>query len=207
MFFSKIGIKKYYNHTIIIISLLLIGCYTEDYSVLNRNIAFGDSHISRWDFNFHMKNSSFINYGIRGEKLNQSFLRLKKFLENNVAADIIFLSGNNDVYSCKDQDCFNKVKSDYLKIINELDLLLNDRPKIRLFILSLIPTENCLYIGELNKTLEKELRNSYSVSFVNITKVFQLGIDQCIHSDFTTDNIHLNELAYEKISRLLASSF
>lgn len=212
------GVREYVHISLLYFCLVTIaifstsfltGCsdnksYSEKYSF------FGDSHIQNWDLEYHFGNFNVSNFGINGLDIRGLINQLSS--HNSNAETALLLIGYNDLDDLSDVSSRHEVLDSMNIRLDQLkDTIL--RKYDRVVFLSVIPYMDCNSNDILRESrtefniLLKNLADFHSrISFINVVQELEDN-SGCLVPAFTYDDVHLNELGYNSISRAIYEVF
>lgn len=188
-------------------SLTFLSCQSKYESQTYR--FFGDSHVKNWDIDFHFGNYDTENCGINGNVIRDIFIEHTEFSSNDIAIvqigfnDIEELSVNNST-----EIVIDSIKNRYNYITERLSNSFN-----QVYYLSLIPYVDCNQNKILsesrwaaNQFLDSLAQMHSNIFFLSVTNEIENEYS-CLDPAFSYDQVHLNDLGYQSISRALYNAF
>lgn len=228
-FFPKIPTYNnimYYNSLVklllaIILAILIFICFhfvtfnhhktkiktvTKYKDKIAENIVFlGDSITHRYDLNKYFPDNNVVNSGVEGNKtgdiLNDMYNRVYRYNPSKV----FLLIGTNQLEEDPEKD----IIEDILKIVSEIH---KNRKMAKIYVESIYPVNSDIKnspaknksndkIVEINQRLKKDsINNNYY--YIDIYSNL-LDSDNHLLYDYTNDGLHINEIGYENITRVL----
>ncbi len=190
------------NLAIVLIFLVLVSC-SETKQSNDVFIFFGDSHVENWDLNLWFPFTTNLNYGKAGNRISDLLIRGDgiRASDNNVIMigvnDIIILSSRLDdnetilatndlvdsLFEYTDQDCI------FMAIMPVTVQFEDSR------------SSNINYlIDKVNEHIEESCKNK-NIIFIDSNTI--LKKEAGLNESFSLDGIHLNNVGYEVISKIL----
>ena len=153
----------------------------------------GDSLIDNADWYLYFPQQTVVNLGIQGERVYSLGNRIQQVAEFH-PSNIVILVGINDILLGRTID---EIYDDYIELLLALEALSNE-----VFVLSLIKPSHKIdidfsQIDDLNWKLNTFSVQHNKIQFIDINSSLTDG--NYMLSKFSTDGIHLNAEAYNKI--------
>lgn len=150
-----------------------------------------------------------VNSGIAGNKTTDILKDIEKRVGIYNPTKVFLLIGTNDVGERSPKEIVNNIG----KIVNKIKKI---RPKTKIYIESLLPVNNTddskvnketvrertnKEIEEINKLL-KEYCNKNKITYINTYDEF-IGKEKQLELKYTTDGLHLSNLGYLHLTKIL----
>lgn len=206
---------------LIIISMLLTTSKKYDRKLLMKNpydikvteydnfVFLGDSITDWYPLDEFYDNIPVVNSGIAGNKTTDVLNDIEKRVGIYNPTKVFLLIGTNDIGERSPKEIVNNIG----KIVNKIKKI---RPKTKIYIESLLPVNNTddgkinketvrertnKEIEEINKLL-KEYTNKNKITYINTYDEF-IGDDKQLELKYTTDGLHLSNLGYLHLTKIL----
>lgn len=187
-------------------SFLLFNCQSDLETHTYR--FYGDSHVKNWDLDFYFGNYKTDNCGINGNVIRGLFAKHNFEPSHDIAVVQI---GFNDIEALTKNNSLSAVKDSLRIRYSDLNKNLSSGFS-KVFYLSLIPYVDCDDIILSNaRSLANEMLDSLAtlnsnVLFLSITDEIE-NESNCLNPAFSYDQVHLNEIGYQSISRAVNNAF
>lgn len=163
----------------------------------------GDSITAQYDVMKYFPGYSVVNSGIGGNTTDDILENMYERVYRYNPSTVFLMIGTNDVNHGKSsEEVFDNIK----KIIN---LIQSNLPQARIFIESITPsrgdwgeTDNNEKREDINNLLKNEYKDS-EVVYIDLYSIVKEKNSNKIQNKYTKDGLHLNEAAYEQISKEL----
>ncbi len=217
-------VRKYYlAYNLLRLDPLEDSSFKKDLFVARDNVTniwmIGDSRMAKWDKKLlSTPGANIVNLGIDGQTTSQVLYRLKNYLEIGNPQWLILEAGINDLKVIGLNEGFiDRVMEGCLGNIFEIVELCR-RKDVNIIILNIFPTGNIglgrrivwkssigRAIAEVNRKLESFCKEN-GVLFFN-TNAFLCTNKLKIKEEYQNGSLHLNEKAYEVLSKNLLNEF
>lgn len=190
-------LKKY---SLYVLVLILCSCGQE--KELNSYIAFGDSHINKFDFEYHFPGHQINNQGINGLTIEEVELVIHNYSSIGLER-IIIHAGTNDQIKAINNEIDEALFIDQMTTkINNLIVSLNVNQAI---IIGSLPLTEAYIEDRLKYDFDKveqiwkeAVAGKTQFKYISTSTLWDQN--NLLDPSFSTDLIHLNELGYTTIS-------
>lgn len=190
------------NLAIVLIFFALVSC-SEARQSNDVFIFFGDSHVANWDLNLWFPFSTNLNYGEAGNRISDLLIRGD---EIKASDKNVIMIGVNDIIMLSSSRADNET----ILVTNDLINSLFEYTDSDCIIMAIMPVtvqfeilrnSNINYlINEVNEHIEETCK-SKNVVFIDSNTILKKGAG--LNESFSLDGIHLNNVGYEVISKIL----
>ena len=163
----------------------------------------GDSITEQYTLSKYFEGYSVVNSGISGDTTQDILDDMEERIYRYNPSTVFLMIGTNDVNINKSADyVFNNIK----KIVQKIQINL---PNTKIVIESIIPSQEIWtdydkneIREEINELLYNEYKNT-DVIYLDLYSILEDENKEKLKDEYTTDGLHLNEGAYEIISKEL----
>jgi len=192
-----------------IVFLLVLTCMSCINALENESqelLFFGDSHIEYWDVNYHFPAKKTSNFGVAGDRIDNTLEILQSTSIENDAL-VVLEVGTNDMIGLLNASLTTEEKID--SVMQQYDELLILLANYRTYMIEVFPlSENfneqntAEEYTKLNAALKSRIDNFPSITLIETNQYLNTEAGD-LDKQYLTDEVHLNNLGYDILSNLV----